>query len=152
MVAAGHTWCSVCVRGFLLADLIYIVASVYNNTSTESRDFPLLCTGALRLVRLLVALKDETYLKQLIKSGVYAAIVHALVDNGPKYNMLNSSIIELFEYIRKVSVCTLPHSPLSWTPSCPPFKIQGLLLLAHTPSISPPYPLPLFFRRISSRQ
>jgi protein phosphatase-4 regulatory subunit 3 len=52
----------------------------------------------------MVALKDDAYLKQLIKSGLYGAVVHALVANGPKYNMLNSAVIDLFDYIRKVAV------------------------------------------------
>jgi protein phosphatase-4 regulatory subunit 3 len=62
------------------------------------------CPGALRLVRSMVALKDDAYLKQLIKSGLYGAVMHALVANGPKYNMLNSAVIDLFDYIRKVTV------------------------------------------------
>lgn len=55
----------------------------------------------------MISSKDDAYLKLLIKSGAYGAIVHALVANGAKYNMLNSAIIELFEFIRKVKSAVL---------------------------------------------
>lgn len=63
--------------------------------------------GALRLVRALVGLKDDACLRFACKHGVFGAIVQALVANGQKYNMLNSAVIELFEYIKKVCVALL---------------------------------------------
>jgi len=60
--------------------------------------------AALRFCRRIIGLKDEQYHRYVIKNNLFEPIVHAFKANGCKYNLLNSAIIELFEYIRAVSV------------------------------------------------
>ncbi|XP_054977031.1 protein PPP4R3C [Sorex araneus] len=59
-----------------------------------------LVLGALRFMRKMVGLKDELYNRYIIQGNLFESIVSAFLNNGPRYNMLNSAIIELFEYIR----------------------------------------------------
>lgn len=40
------------------------------------------------------------------KNNLLKPIVDVFVDNGSRYNLLNSAVLELFEYIRKVVVFT----------------------------------------------
>ncbi|XP_047621561.1 serine/threonine-protein phosphatase 4 regulatory subunit 3B-like [Phacochoerus africanus] len=58
------------------------------------------CLSALRFMRRMIGLKDELYNCYIIKGNLFEPIVNALLDNGTRYNLLNSAIIELFEYIR----------------------------------------------------
>ena len=60
-------------------------------------------TAALRFCRRIVGLKDEQYCRYIIKNNLFDPIVKAFEANGCRYNLLNSAIIELFEYIRHVS-------------------------------------------------
>ena len=59
--------------------------------------------AALRFLRKTLSLKEETYNKYIIKSNLFAPVVDALKTNGARYNILNSAIIELFDFIRSVS-------------------------------------------------
>ena len=61
-------------------------------------------SAALRLVRKVVGLKDEFYYRYIIKGDLIGPIVEAFVANGDKYNLLNSAMIELFEFIKFVSI------------------------------------------------
>ncbi len=60
-------------------------------------------TAALRLMRRTVGLKDEFYNRYLIKGNLFEPVVKAFVRNGHKYNLFNSAVIELFEFVRMVS-------------------------------------------------
>ena len=61
-------------------------------------------SDALRFLRRIVGLKDEFYNRYIIKGKLFDPVITAFKDNGHKYNLLNSAIVELFEYIRVVSV------------------------------------------------
>jgi protein phosphatase-4 regulatory subunit 3 len=65
-------------------------------TSTHSH----LSLSALRFCRKIVGLKDEFYNKYIIRQDLFRPIVRAFTENGSRYNLLNSAIIELFDYIR----------------------------------------------------
>lgn len=56
--------------------------------------------GALRLIRRIIGLKDDTYVRHICDKGILDQVVDAFVANGTRYNLLNSSLIELFEYIK----------------------------------------------------
>jgi len=60
--------------------------------------------AALRFCRRIIGLKDEQYHRYVVKNNLFEPIVQAFKVNGCKYNLLNSAIIELFEYIRSVSM------------------------------------------------
>ena len=71
-------------------------------------------TAALRFCRKIVGLKDEFYNRYIVKDNLLAPIIKAFIANGRRYNLLNSAIIELFEYLRVVSgvyvcVCVCVH-------------------------------------------
>ena len=61
-----------------------------------------LCLAIIRFIRTTVGTKDDFYVKQIIKSKVFDKILGLLLLTGSKYNLINSSIIELFDFIRKV--------------------------------------------------
>uniref|UniRef100_A0A915PJI6 Serine/threonine-protein phosphatase 4 regulatory subunit 3-like central domain-containing protein n=1 Tax=Setaria digitata TaxID=48799 RepID=A0A915PJI6_9BILA len=59
-----------------------------------------LALSALRLFRRVVQLKDEFYYRYTVRDDVMRPIVECFRKNGHRYNLLNSAIIELFEFIR----------------------------------------------------
>lgn len=59
--------------------------------------------AALRLLRKVVGLKDDFYYRYIIKGDLFKPVVDAYTANGSKYNLLNSAMIELFEFIKEVS-------------------------------------------------
>ena len=63
--------------------------------------------AALRLFRKVISMKDEYYNRYLTRNSLFEPIVTAFLVNGNRYNLLNSAIIELFEYIQFVSL----HAP-----------------------------------------
>lgn len=65
-----------------------------------------LTQGALRFMRRIIGLKDEYYNRYIIKGNLFEPVINALLDNGTRYNLLNSAIIELFEFIKVVSHAT----------------------------------------------
>lgn len=58
--------------------------------------------GALRFMRRIIGLKDEFYNRYITKGNLFEPVINAFLDNGTRYNLLNSAIIELFEFIRVV--------------------------------------------------
>jgi len=54
-------------------------------------------------MRKIVALKDEFYNRYIIKGNLFAPVVDALVNNSGRYNLLDSAILEMFEFIKIVS-------------------------------------------------
>jgi protein phosphatase 4 regulatory subunit 3 len=59
-----------------------------------------LALSALRFLRKTMSLKEDTYNKHIIKANLFEPVVGALKTNGARYNILNSAIIELFDFIR----------------------------------------------------
>ena len=57
-------------------------------------------------MRKIVALKDEFYNRYIIKGNLFAPVVDALVGNNGRYNLLDSAILEMFEFIKIVSFLT----------------------------------------------
>ncbi|XP_049622809.1 serine/threonine-protein phosphatase 4 regulatory subunit 3-like [Suncus etruscus] len=66
-----------------------------------------LVLGALRFMRKIVGLKDEIYNCYIITGNLFKFVVNAFLHNGSRYNLLNSAIIELFEYIRVENITCL---------------------------------------------
>lgn len=61
-------------------------------------------TASLRLLRKVIGLKDDFYNRYIIKGDLFRPIVDCFVANGDRYNLLNSAMLELFEFIKQVSV------------------------------------------------
>ena len=64
---------------------------------------PLFPPAALRFCRRIVGLKDEFYNRYIVRNNLFKPIIKAFIANGRRYNLINSAIIELFEYIKLVS-------------------------------------------------
>ena len=45
---------------------------------------------------------NKFYYTYLVEHGLLEPIVKVFIANGPKYNLINSAIIDLFETIKKV--------------------------------------------------
>ncbi len=68
--------------------------------------FIVVCPGALRFMRRIIGLKDEFYNRYIMRNFLFEPVIKAFLNNGSRYNLMNSAIIEMFEYVRVVSV---PH-------------------------------------------
>jgi len=62
-----------------------------------------LFTASLRLLRRMIGLKDEFYNRYIVKNDLLKPVREAFIANGQRYNLFNSAVIELFEFIRTVS-------------------------------------------------
>lgn len=62
---------------------------------------------ALRLVRRIIDTKDEVYCRYIRDKKVFKPIVAAFLANGERYNLLNSSFLDLFEFIQFENITTL---------------------------------------------
>ncbi|XP_071833299.1 serine/threonine-protein phosphatase 4 regulatory subunit 3A-like isoform X2 [Apostichopus japonicus] len=70
-----------------------------------------LVLGALRFMRRIIGMRDDFYNRYIIKGNLFQPVVSALKSNATKYNLLNSALLEFFEFIRiediKLVVCHL---------------------------------------------
>ncbi|PAA92289.1 hypothetical protein BOX15_Mlig023888g1 [Macrostomum lignano] len=66
-----------------------------------------LVLGALKLFRRVVGLKDEFYNRYLTKNALFRPIIALFIRNGPRYNLINSAIIELFDFISTEGIRSL---------------------------------------------
>ncbi|XP_026532500.1 serine/threonine-protein phosphatase 4 regulatory subunit 3B isoform X1 [Notechis scutatus] len=82
-------------------DLLRRVLVLMNSKHT----FLALC--ALRFLRRIIGLKDEFYNRYITKGNLFEPVINALLDNGTRYNLLNSAVVELFEFIRVEDIKSL---------------------------------------------
>ncbi|KAJ8045479.1 Serine/threonine-protein phosphatase 4 regulatory subunit 3 [Holothuria leucospilota] len=59
-----------------------------------------LVLGALRFMRRIIGMRDDFYNRYIIKGNLFQPVVLALKSNAKKHNLLNSALIEFFEFIR----------------------------------------------------
>jgi len=78
-------------------DLLRRILVLMKSTHT----FLVLC--ALRFMRKIIALKDEFYNRYIIKGNLFTPVFDAFVRNNGRYNLLDSAILEMFEFIKLVS-------------------------------------------------
>ena len=71
----------------------------------SSHKFLALC--ALRFMRKLIALKDEFYHRYMIKGNLFGPVIESYLNNKGRYNLLDSAILEMFEYIRVEDIKSL---------------------------------------------
>ncbi|XP_064601832.1 serine/threonine-protein phosphatase 4 regulatory subunit 3-like [Liolophura sinensis] len=64
---------------------------------------------ALRLMRKIIGLKEEFYNRYIVKGNLFQAVVDAFMANGDRYNLLNSAMIELFEFIKVEEIRSLSN-------------------------------------------
>jgi hypothetical protein len=67
--------------------------------------------AALHPVHASLFLQDDFYLRHLLKNNLLDPVMDAFFANGDRYNLLNSAVLEMVEFIRKenlkVCVCCL---------------------------------------------
>uniref|UniRef100_A0A671P0D6 Serine/threonine-protein phosphatase 4 regulatory subunit 3 n=1 Tax=Sinocyclocheilus anshuiensis TaxID=1608454 RepID=A0A671P0D6_9TELE len=63
--------------------------------------------SALRFMRKIIGLKDEFYNRYIMRNFLFEPVVKAFLNNGSRYNLINSAIIEMFEYVRVEDVKSL---------------------------------------------
>nr|CAG4635964.1 EOG090X01QS [Eubosmina coregoni]SVE69650.1 EOG090X01QS [Eubosmina coregoni] len=66
-----------------------------------------LVLSALRFLRKIISLKDEFYNRYIVKSNLLAPVVDAFLRNNGRYNLLDSAILELFEFIKVEDIKSL---------------------------------------------
>ncbi|EEH55088.1 uncharacterized protein MICPUCDRAFT_19362 [Micromonas pusilla CCMP1545] len=66
-----------------------------------------LVVAAVRFLRACVGLKDEFYNRYIIKNALFAPVVKVFTANGTRYNMLNSAVLELVDFIRRENIKNL---------------------------------------------
>ncbi|KAL6532538.1 hypothetical protein OROGR_014508 [Orobanche gracilis] len=66
-----------------------------------------LVVAAIRFVRALVSRRDEHLMSHIVKNNILKHIIDVFVANGHRYNLLNSAVLELIEYIRKENLKVL---------------------------------------------
>ncbi|XP_055848606.1 serine/threonine-protein phosphatase 4 regulatory subunit 3 isoform X2 [Episyrphus balteatus] len=90
------------IKNFIIQkDLLKRILVLMKSTHT------FLVLGALRLLRKIIALKDEFYNRHIVKGNLFAPVVDAFIRNNGRYNLLESAILELFEYIKLEDIKTL---------------------------------------------
>lgn len=67
-------------------------------------------TAAIRFYRALVGLQDEFFNRFLIKNNILQSTMDVFAANGSRYNMLNSTVLEMLEFVR--TVCGRPKQAL----------------------------------------
>jgi protein phosphatase-4 regulatory subunit 3 len=66
-----------------------------------------LVLSGVRLFRAFIGQKDDYYYRHIIKYHLFDGLVEVFSKNGPRYNLLQSAIVELFEFIMKESLWLL---------------------------------------------
>lgn len=66
-----------------------------------------LALATLRFLRKIISMCDELYNRYIVKGNLLQPVVDVLFCSGNRYNLLNSAVLELFEYIRTEDMKTL---------------------------------------------
>ncbi|KAG2588512.1 hypothetical protein PVAP13_5NG342000 [Panicum virgatum] len=66
-----------------------------------------LVVAAVRFMRTIISRNDEHLIRHVVKFNLLKPIIDVFVENGDRYNMLHSGVLELLEYIRKENIKTL---------------------------------------------
>jgi protein phosphatase-4 regulatory subunit 3 len=66
-----------------------------------------LVLSVLRFMRRIIGLKDENYYRYIIAENLFEPIIQVFQSNNGRYNLLDSAVIEMFEFIRTEEIKTL---------------------------------------------
>ena len=90
------------IRNYILhRDLLRRTLLLMNSKHT------FLVLTALRFLRKIIGLKDEFYNRHVIGQNLMAQVVERLLSNKGRYNLLDSAIVELFEFVRAEEIKSL---------------------------------------------
>ena len=86
-------------------------------TALVGSEHMVLALAAARVLRAVVALKNEFYNRHLVKLDAFGPLLQALAANGAKYNMLSSSVLSTLDFIRVENIKSLvEHMAVSQRP------------------------------------
>lgn len=60
-----------------------------------------LVVSAVRFIRILIGMKDEFFDRMIQRNSILSHLIDLLLDNGERNNLLNSTLLELFDFLRK---------------------------------------------------
>ena len=68
-----------------------------------------LVVTAIRFMRACVTLKDDFYNRHITKFGLFGPLFEVFLANGDRYNLLNSAVLDLMEFIRRENIKVSLH-------------------------------------------
>lgn len=57
--------------------------------------------------RYFLAVQDEFYNRYITRNGLFEPVMTAFFENGSRYNLLNSAVLEMVDYIRRENIKAL---------------------------------------------
>jgi len=66
-----------------------------------------LVLSAIRFFRMFISVDNTLYKNYILSENLFEPIVQVFLKNGPKYNLLNSAVLELFDLILKKNMTTI---------------------------------------------
>lgn len=63
-----------------------------------------LVVAGVRFLRTCIGTKDDFYMRHLIRNNLLDPVMAVFFENGERYNLLNSAVLELVEFIRKENI------------------------------------------------
>merc|ERR1712130_444787 len=85
-------------------DILHKVAALL-----RTKGKPNIVCSAIRFFRTCVGLTDEVYIRHIVHHQLLDPIMELFFNNGARYNLLNSVIIELINFIRQANIKPLVH-------------------------------------------
>jgi protein phosphatase-4 regulatory subunit 3 len=111
-VCAAHLICgllSFCVQthGYVVREVLareIVVQKVLGLLECREKH---LILDAIRFVRTCIGMKEKFYNDYFMQHNLFAPVVKAFVKNGPRNNLINSTVIDLLEFIRSENIVSL---------------------------------------------
>lgn len=69
--------------------------------------------GVIRFFRRLIATKDNLYFELIMNEDLFSPIIQVLKNNNGRYNLLDSAILEMFEFIQSENILPLMNHVLT---------------------------------------
>lgn len=69
--------------------------------------------GVIRFFRRLIATKDNLYFELIMNEDLFSPIIQVLKNNNGRYNLLDSAILEMFEFIQSENILPLINHVLT---------------------------------------
>ncbi len=91
------------VSGVLLLVLCYPFSSTWH--AMTKKPFP--SSKCPKTKKFSPSSQDEFYNRYIIKGHLFAPVVDAFVRNGGRYNLLDSAVLEMFEFIKMEDIKSL---------------------------------------------
>jgi hypothetical protein len=63
-----------------------------------------LIVAGVRFLRTCIGTKDDFYMRYLVRNNLLEPLMAVFFENGPRYNLLNSAVLELVEFVRKENI------------------------------------------------